>query len=280
VRNDAHRLIEECMILANVAAARLLLRKRIPALFRVHEGPNEDKLTELRQYLSLRGLQLGGGDEPTAQDYAQVVEQLADRSDAAQIQTVLLRSLKQAVYQPANTGHFGLALEGYAHFTSPIRRYPDLLVHRAIKHTLTGGTRHDYPVSLERMAVLGESSSAAERRADDATRDVVNWLKCEYMRSHVGEHFDGTVNAVTSFGLFVELAGIHVEGLVHITSLPNDYYQFEPAHHLLVGKRGGQRFGLGDAVRVKVMRVDLDERKIDLEIQAETGKRKGRKKRS
>ncbi|MEM9605449.1 MAG: ribonuclease R [Pseudomonadota bacterium] len=281
VRNDAHRLIEECMILANVAAAKLLQRKRIPTLYRVHEGPNEDKLTELREYLSVRGLHLGGGDEPSAQDYAQVVADMAGRSDAAQIQTVLLRSLKQAVYQPANTGHFGLALDGYAHFTSPIRRYPDLLVHRAIKHVLGGGTARTFPVSLERMNALGESSSLAERRADDATRDVVNWLKCEYMRGHVGERFSGAVSAVTSFGLFVELSDVHVEGLVHITSLPNDYYHFEPAQHTLIGKRGGRRFALGDPLAVRVVRVDLDERKIDLElVEPRAGTRRRGKKRA
>lgn len=278
VRNDAHRLIEECMILANVAAAKLLTRKRIPALYRVHEGPNEEKLTELRDYLSLRGLRLGGGDEPSAVDYARVVASLAGRPDAAQIQTVLLRSLKQAVYQPSNAGHFGLALDGYAHFTSPIRRYPDLLVHRAIKHSLQGGTKRDYPISLERMAALGETSSLAERRAEDASRDVVNWLKCEYMRGRVGDHFGGVVSAVTSFGLFVELTSVHVEGLLHITNLPRDYYNFEPAQHMLIGRQTGRRFALGDALRVVVVRVDLDERKIDLELveDATQKRRKGR----
>ncbi len=270
-RNDAHRLIEECMIAANVAAALFLGAHKMPALHRVHGGPKEEKLEDLRVFLAELGLSLGGGDDPRPMDYAKVLEQVRERPDAHLIQTVLLRSLSQAVYSPDNIGHFGLAHEDYAHFTSPIRRYPDLLVHRAIRHLTQGGTAENFRYSHDDMVVLGEHCSMAERRADEATRDAVDWLKCEYMMDKVGEQYSGIITAVTSFGLFVELDDIYVEGLVHVTALDNDYYKFDPVGHRLSGERGGRVYRLGDAIRVKVARVDLDERKIDFLLGDGTG---------
>lgn len=266
IRNRAHLIIEECMILANIAAARFLERHRVAGLFRVHEKPNSDKLEDLRSVLAERGIWLGGGDEPTAKDYAEVLAGIDDRDDVINIQRLLLRSLSQAVYTPSNKGHFGLALEKYAHFTSPIRRYPDLLVHRAIRHVIRGGKGKGYGISHDEMVLLGQSCSSCERRADEATWDVIAWLKCEYMLDKVGQAFNGKVSAVTSFGLFVELDEIHVEGLIHITALPKDYYQFDPASIKLVGERSGRTFQTGDALEVRLVRVDLDERKIDLEM--------------
>ena len=262
-RNDAHRLIEECMLLANTAAADKLEKTRIHALFRVHEGPTAEKLADLREFLGAVGLSLGGGDEPQAADYARLLEQARERTDFHLIQTVMLRSLSQAVYAPENKGHFGLAFDAYAHFTSPIRRYPDLVVHRALRHLLTGAPAGEFDYGHEEMAAIGEHCSMTERRADDATRDAENWLKCEYMQDKVGEVFDGIVTGVAGFGLFVELTGIYVEGMIHVTALSNDYYHFDPAHHRLTGERTGRVYRLGDKVRVQVTRVDLDERKID-----------------
>jgi len=264
-RNDAHRLIEECMILANVASARFLQRHKMPGLYRVHEGPAEDRLNKLRAFLGELGLGLGGSDKPAPLDYCRLLEQVRDRPDAHLIQTVMLRSLAQAVYSPTNAGHFGLALEAYAHFTSPIRRYPDLQVHRAIRHVLQGGKAADFAYSLADLAGLGEHCSMTERRADEAVRDALEWLKCEFMQDKVGQTFDGIITGVTGFGLFVELRGVFVEGLIHVTSLRNDYYQFDPVGHRLHGERSGQVYRLGDSVRVRVARVDLDERKIDFE---------------
>jgi ribonuclease R len=264
-RNDAHRLIEECMIAANVAAARFLQRHKMPGLYRIHEGPATDRLNKLRAFLGELGLGLGGGDKPTPKDYTRLLEQVRDRPDAHLIQTVMLRSLAQAVYNPGNVGHFGLALEAYAHFTSPIRRYPDLQVHRAIRHVLHGGKAADFPHDHAELVGLGEHCSMTERRADEAVRDAVEWLKCEYMQDKVGQVFDGIITGVTGFGLFVELRGVFVEGLIHVTSLRNDYYQFDPIGHRLHGERSGQVYRLGDGVRVRVTRVDLDERKIDFE---------------
>lgn len=275
VRNDAHKLIEECMILANIAAARALGRKKMPTLYRVHQGPEPEKLEELRSYLGLRGLSLGGGDKPRAKDLAKVLKSIEERDDAAQIQVVVLRSLKQAVYQPDNDGHFGLALDEYAHFTSPIRRYPDLLVHRGlkqiissggVKNFLTGSAVKNFRYSMNDMVLLGQQCSSAERRADEATRDVTNWLKCEYMSDRVGDEFEGVVSAVTSFGLFVDMTAVYVEGLVHISNLPNDYYNYDPVSQQLVGKGHGVSYSMGTKLRVKVARVDLDERKIDLDL--------------
>jgi len=262
-RNDAHRLIEECMLAANVAAARLLLRRKIPALYRIHEGPSEEKLNDLREFLGELGLNLPGGDKPEPKHFAQLLASVKDRPDAHLIQTVMLRSLSQAVYSSENIGHFGLAYPAYTHFTSPIRRYPDLVVHRALKHLANGGKPSAFEYSKAQLQTLGEHCSSTERRADEATRDAVDWLKCEYMMDKVGESFDGIITSVNSFGVFVELNNIYVDGLVHITALANDYYHFEPAGHRLVGERTGQVFRLGDPMRVKVAAVNLDDRKID-----------------
>ncbi len=263
VRNDAHRMIEEFMIAANVCAARYLKRNKIATLYRIHEQPAADRLDDVRLFLREFGLTLAGGDHPQPGDYAQVLDLARDRPEFNLIQTVLLRSLNRAVYSPENVGHFGLAHENYAHFTSPIRRYPDLLVHRAIGHLLDGGTAKDFRYNKEDMVKLGESCSTTERRADDATRDATEWLKCEYMVDHVGESYSGVVSGVTGFGLFVTLNDIFVDGLVHITALENDYYHFDPVRHQLTGEQSGHQYRLGDTVNVQVARVDLDERKID-----------------
>lgn len=265
-RNDAHKLIEEFMIAANSAAARFLLRKKMPRLLRIHEGPSTEKLQNLRTFLGEMGLHLKGGANPTPLDFMDLLEAAKHRPDAHLIQTMLLRSMSQAVYSPDSKGHFGLALDAYAHFTSPIRRYPDLLVHRAIRHCLLGKSPDAFFYGMPDMVVLGEHCSANERRADEATRDVTAWLKCEYMMNKVGENFDGLVSGVTGFGIFVELKEIYVEGLVHVSSLPQDYFHFDPVSHQLYGERSGIRYRLGDAVAVKVVRVDLDEKKIDFEL--------------
>jgi ribonuclease R len=280
VRNDAHKLIEEFMITANMAAARFLNGKKMPKLLRIHDGPSADKLLNLKTFLGEVGLSLGGGPKPTPLDYMHLMESIKGRPDAHLIQTVLLRSMSQAVYSPELKGHFGLALEAYAHFTSPIRRYPDLLVHRAIRHCLQGKSVESFFYGVPDMVVLGEQCSANERRADDATRDVVSWLKCEYMMDKVGEEFSGIISAVTSFGFFVELAEIYVEGLVHISNLAQDYFHFDPISHQLKGERTSINYRLGDSVSVRVARVDLDEKKIDFilaEIQAEKPKPKKRR---
>ncbi len=265
-RNDAHRLIEECMLAANVCASDFLHQHEHPTLYRIHEGPTPEKLENLHEFLREFGLALGGGDDPHAKDYAKLLAKVKDRPDAQLLQTVMLRSLQQAVYSPDNVGHFGLAYESYTHFTSPIRRYPDLLVHRAIKAVLNG--ERYKPGS---WSELGLHCSMTERRADDATREVEAWLKCYYMQDRVGESFAGTISAATGFGIFVALDDVYVEGLVHITDLGNDYYHFDPAKHQLVGERTGRRFRLGDRVQVKVARVDLETSKIDfvLEISPE-----------
>jgi len=277
-RNDAHMLIEECMIAANVCSARFLLKNKIPGLFRVHENPSSEKVSDLREFLGELGLQLNGGEVPDAIHYAELLEQAKGRVDFHLIQTVLLRSLKQAQYIPDNDGHFGLALEAYSHFTSPIRRYPDLLTHRAIRYILRNKTAAKYQYNHEAMLQMGEHCSMTDRRADEATRDVVSWLKCEFMRDKVDEEFEGVISSVTSFGIFVELSGIYVEGLVHVTELDNDYYHFDASSHRLVGERTGQIFQLGDSVRIKVVRVDLDERKMDFSLLAHTGLKSGKTK--
>ncbi|MFA5627321.1 MAG: ribonuclease R [Thiohalomonadaceae bacterium] len=266
VRNDAHCLIEECMLLANVAAARFLSKAKIPIVYRVHAPPREDKLGKLHEFLREMGLSLGGGDEPQPEDYSVLLNQVADRPDAHLIQTVLLRSMAQAVYSPDNLGHFGLAYDSYTHFTSPIRRYSDLLVHRAIRHVLSGKRPTAFRYSFDEMVLLGDHCSMTERRADEATRDVVDWLKCEYMLDKIGEEFSGLISSVTGFGLFVELEDIYVEGLVHIASLQNDYYHYDQAHHRMVGDRTRRIYRLADRLRVRVVRVDLDDRKIDFEV--------------
>jgi ribonuclease R len=257
-RNDAHRLIEECMLAANVCASDFLQRRGHKALYRVHEGPTPEKLEALRGFLKSFGLALGGGEKPQAKDYARLLESVKTRPDVQLLQTVLLRSLKQAMYSPENVGHFGLAYEAYTHFTSPIRRYPDLVIHRAIKAALAGGGYDPGD-----WVALGLHCSMTERRADDATRDVQAWLKSYYMRDRVGEEFMGSVSAVTSFGIFVALDDVYVEGLVHISELGNDYFQFDPVGHLLRGDRTRKQFRLGDRVRVRVARVDLELARID-----------------
>ncbi len=279
IRNDAHKLIEEFMVTANTAAARFLIRKKIPHLLRVHDGPTTDKLLTLRTFLSGLGLQLGGGNKPSPRDYMILIEQTKDRPDAHLIQTVLLRSLSQAVYTPEKKGHFGLALDAYTHFTSPIRRYPDLLIHRAIRHCLQGKKPETFYYGFPDMVTLGEHCSANERRADEATRDVVSWLKCEFMMDKVGEDFPGIISAVTSFGFFVELNDIYVEGLVHISSLGEDFFHFDPQNYQLKGERTGVRYRLGDPVQVTVARVDLDEKKIDFNLLTSTKTRKKTKRR-
>jgi ribonuclease R len=264
-RNDAHKLIEECMIAANVAAARLLRRRRMPALYRVHQGPTQARVEELRSFLGELGLLLPGGEKPTPHDYGALLAKAAERPDFHLIQTVLLRSLARAVYAPGKEGHFGLALPAYAHFTSPIRRYPDLVVHRAIRHLLRGGKPADYHYGPAEMERLGEHCSHTERNADEAVWDAIEWLKCEYMLEHVGAEFAGLITSVTSFGLFVELQDVYVEGLVHVTALSNDYYHFDPVGRRLTGERSGAVYRLGDPLRVRVVQVQLDDRRIDFE---------------
>ncbi len=266
IRNDAHKLIEEFMVAANVAAAEFLLENKIPALYRIHETPDPEKLNDRRTFLNELGVTLGGGDKPTAKDFAKLLKSVVGRDDAHLIQTVLLRTMKLAVYSPDNVGHFGLAFDAYAHFTSPIRRYPDLLVHRAIRHLVRKGTADNYNYSHSDMQVHGEHCSMTERRADEATRDATSWLKCEFMMDKVGEEFDGVISSVTSFGLFVELDEIYVEGLVHVTALKHDYYQFDPVGQKLQGERSGKTYRLANKIRVQVARVDLDEKKIDFEL--------------
>jgi len=261
VRNDAHRLIEECMLAANVCASDFLQTREHPALYRVHEGPTPEKLEKLRGFLAEFGLGIGGGDEPKAGDYAELLDKVKDRPDAQLLQTVMLRSLRQAVYSPDNVGHFGLAYEAYTHFTSPIRRYPDLLVHRSIKAALEGRT-----YEAGDWDEIGLHCSATERRADEATRDVVAWLKCYYMQDKVGEEFSGSVSAVVPFGLFVALDDIFIEGLVHISDLGSDYFHFDETRHELAGERTGTRYRLSDRVRVQVVRVDLETTKIDFRL--------------
>jgi len=260
VRNDAHRLIEECMLAANVCTAEYLLAQRQSALFRVHEGPTPEKLVALKEFLASSGLVLSGGDNPTPADYAALLDRIRDRPDFNLLQTVLLRSLQQAVYSPDNAGHFGLGYDAYTHFTSPIRRYPDLLIHRCIKACLSGARYHP---SGATWAELGVHCSLTERRADDATRDVENWLKCYYMQDRVGEICAGTVSGVTHFGLFVTLDGLNIDGLVHVTELGSDYFHFDPIHHALIGERSGKTWRLADRLTVKVARVDLEQTKID-----------------
>lgn len=264
-RNVAHKIIEECMIAANVATATYLTKKKMPLLYRVHAVPAADALEDLRAFLAERGLALPGGNDPDAADYARLLGQVAERPDARLIQTVMLRSLQRAVYSPHNDGHFGLALDDYAHFTSPIRRYPDLLVHRAIKHLEKRRRPKTFEYDVPAMESLGQVCSEAEKRADDATRDVDDWLKCEYMSDSLGQVFDGTVTGVTGFGLFVELDGIFATGLVHVSSLSSDYYHFDAQSRCLRGERSGRVYRLADKMQVKVARVDLDERKIDFE---------------
>ena len=259
-RNDAHRLIEECMLAANVCTADFLRAHQHPALYRVHEGPPPEKLEALRAFLGSSALSLSGGDKPQPADYAKLLAKIDGRPDEALLQQVLLRSLSQAQYHPDNVGHFGLAFDAYTHFTSPIRRYPDLTVHRAIKACLAGKRYVPKDTGWE---ALGLHCSATERRADEATRDVERWLKCWYMKDRIGEEHDGTISGVAGFGIFVTLDGMNVDGLVHVTELGRDYFHFDKLRHALVGERGGRVFQLAGRVRVKVARVDLETSKID-----------------
>lgn len=271
-RNEAHLLIEECMVAANVCAAKFVEKFKVPALFRDHDTPKSDKLELLYQFLGQLGYTLGKGDGPTPKDYAELVEIIKERPDFNMIQTVLLRSLSQAEYRPDNIGHFGLALDSYAHFTSPIRRYPDLLLHRAIKHIVNGGDAKSYRYSFGEMESLGKQCSMAERRADDATRDVMLSLKCQFMQDKLEEEFDGVITGVTSFGMFVEISDIYVEGLVHVTAMGNDYFHFDPVVHKMTGEKTGKTYKLGDRVRIKVIRVDIEDKQIDFELVAESRK--------
>jgi ribonuclease R len=257
-RNDAHRLIEECMLAANVSASAFLESHAQPTLYRIHEGPTPEKLEGLRAMLKDFALTLSGGDEPQARDYQALLTKIKGRPYTGMLQTVMLRSLRQAVYSPENVGHFGLAYDAYAHFTSPIRRYPDLLVHRAIKAVVA--KKRFEAGDLE---AIGMHCSETERRADDATRDVEAWLKSFYMQDHVGDEFDGTISGVTSFGLFITLDDLYVDGLVHVSDLGQDYYKFDPQRHTLKGERTGVKYQLGGRVRVKVVRVSLEQSKID-----------------
>ena len=258
-RNDAHRLIEECMLMANQAAAKFLQKNNEDFLYRSHPKPTAEKVELTQKFLTAIGLTLEGGIEPESRNFAKVLKQAKGRDDENIIKTVVLRTMKQATYTPVNEGHFGLAFEDYAHFTSPIRRYPDLLVHRAIKRVLNKSSREPSGKMIE----FGTHLSMTERRADDASRDVEQWLKCEYMRDKVGESFHGVISGVAGFGLFVELSEVYVEGLVSIRDLKDDYFIFDDVHHQLKGQRGGKIYRLGDMIKIKVASVNLDDRKID-----------------
>jgi len=267
-RNDAHRLIEECMLAANVCASDFLKEREHPALYRIHEGPTPERLAKLRDFLGTFGLQLGGGEDPQAKDYAALLERIQGRPDKQLLQTVMLRSLRQAIYSPDNVGHFGLAYESYTHFTSPIRRYPDLLIHRGIKSALAA--RRYEPGD---WSDIGLHCSATERRADEATREVEAWLKCFYMQDRIGEEFEGSISAVVPFGIFVALDDVFVEGLVHVSELGQDYFHFDEAAHAMVGERTARRYRLSDRVRVQLVRVDLDQNKIDFRLAQESATR-------
>ncbi|MBU3657203.1 MAG: ribonuclease R [Rhodocyclaceae bacterium] len=262
IRNDAHRLIEECMLAANVCAADFLEKKKQPGLFRIHGTPSPEKLQGLRDFMKEFGLGLEGGDSPTGKDYGKLLDQIRERPDFSLLQTILLRSMQQAIYSPDNIGHFGLSYEYYTHFTSPIRRYPDLLVHRAIKNALKF-EKVKLPADEGAWEEIGLHCSATERRADEATRDVEAWLKCYYMQDRVGEVFDGTISGVTAFGAFVTLDQVYVEGLVHISELGSDYFHYDPIRHCLLGERTKQQYRVGDRLRVKLVRADLESNRID-----------------
>jgi ribonuclease R len=300
-RNDAHRLIEECMLAANVCAADFMERHKHHGMYRIHAGPTEEKLNQLRTFLKQLSLSLGGGTSPTASDYAALMEKIKGRPDALLLQTMLLRSMQQAVYSPDNIGHFGLSYDAYAHFTSPIRRYPDLLTHRVIKAILQSKQYHPKGILTENLNTnlspaarkiqakdraagkkraegdlaiwesLGIHCSANERRADEASRDVEAWLKCYFVRDKLGEEFTGTISGVAAFGIFVQLDALFIEGMVHVTDLGADYFQYDDARNELRGERTGIRYQLTDRVTVQVSRVDLDARRIDLRLVSQPG---------
>jgi ribonuclease R len=265
-RNDAHRLIEECMIAANVEAAKFLKKHRIPTLYRVHGTPEEDRVEQLREFLKGFAITLPQDRALTPQDFSAILRRVADNEEARLIETVVVRSMPQAVYQPANIGHFGLSLEHYAHFTSPIRRYPDLIVHRGIRHVLRGGNAADLPEELRNMEAMGQQCSLKERRADEATRDAMSWLKCQYMQSKIGEEFDAMVTGVVDFGLFVQAKGLQIDGLVHVSALGSDYFTRDASGYRLVGAGSKRVYRLGDHLRVRLINVVIDERKIDFEL--------------
>ncbi|MFO1493308.1 MAG: ribonuclease R [Lysobacterales bacterium] len=268
-RNDAHRLIEECMIAANVAAAKFLKRSKIPTLYRVHPRPPIHKYEELQEFMASVGMPIPAYEDLQPEDLMGILRRAKSRPDAALIEAVVLRAQSLAVYAPDCDGHFGLALSAYGHFTSPIRRYPDLLIHRAIYHALAKGKPADYLYSPAQMGELGRHCSANERRADEASRDVAERLKCAYMERHIGDEFDGVVTGVAAFGLFVEIAETRITGMVHVTQLPNDYYHFDQSRRRLVGERLRLAFQLADRVRIKVLRVDALERRIDFRLAGE-----------
>jgi ribonuclease R len=265
-RNDAHKLIEECMIAANVQAAKFLHKNRIPALYRVHAKPDPDKFDELRLYLLTLGLKVPHPDHVNPKQFNNMLTQVKGRPDSHAISMAMLRSLTHAEYTPKNIGHFGLALDAYAHFTSPIRRYPDLLVHRAIRHIVRGGKPGKYDYNNASMERLGTICSEHERRAEDATREVEAWLKSQYMSDKIGEQYSGVVTGVTNFGLFVLLDELQIDGLVHVTNLKRDYYHHDSSTQSLVGERTGTRYRLGDPIDIVVSRVDMDTRKIDFQL--------------
>jgi ribonuclease R len=258
-RNEAHKIIEECMLAANVSAAKFLLKENSPAIYRNHESPKEEKLELLKNYIAEFGLKLGGGQKPSAKDYSALLQSIRSRPQSQMLQTMILRSMQQAVYETKNKGHFGLAYDTYTHFTSPIRRYPDLIVHRAIKEKLK---RNE--LRVKDLDGIAKQCSTTERRADEASRDVEDWLKCYFMKDRLGEVFSGTISSVTGFGVFVNLDEIYIEGLIHVTDLGNDYYVFNKSKHALIGERSGKSFGMGDRVTIKVAKIDMELSRIDL----------------
>ncbi len=268
-RNDAHKLIEECMLMANVATARYLKWHKIPMLYRVHEPPTPEKIESLRTFLKDFGIELGGGESPTPHDFAAVAKAVEGQPHEHLVNTVLLRSMNQAVYSPDNKGHFGLNYELYTHYTSPIRRYPDLLIHRGVRHAWLKKGAEGFAYTDKDMEAFGVHCSSTERRADEATRDVTTFLKCEFLSHRLGEEYEAVVTAATNFGLFVELQPLYVEGLVHITELGDDYFHFDRARHQLKGERTGKTYRLGDRLKVQVAQVNLEDRKVDLRFIAD-----------
>ena len=260
-RNEAHRIIEECMLAANVSAANFLLKDEEMGLFRNHESPKDEKLENLRTFISEFGLYMDGGDKPSPKDFTELLKKIETRPDSHLLQTIVLRSMQQAVYSNTNKGHFGLSYDAYTHFTSPIRRYPDLIVHRAIKHKIL-----KEKFEKKNLSTIAEHCSLTERRADEASRDVQDWLKCYFMQDKIGQVFNGTISSVTGFGLFVDLDDIYIEALVHVTELGNDYYSYDKNKHAMIGERSKKIYRLGDRIKVKVMRVDMDSSRIDLAL--------------